>query len=25
VYRLGLAFELEQVGKWFHGANGGGE
>jgi hypothetical protein len=23
VYRVGLAFEFEQVGKWFHSSNGG--
>ncbi|MGA3371293.1 MAG: hypothetical protein ABSC48_05975 [Terracidiphilus sp.] len=25
VYRVGLAFEFEQVGGWFHAANGGGQ
>lgn len=25
VYRVGLAFEFNQVGEWFHGANGSGE
>lgn len=25
VYRVGLAFEFEQIGRWFHGTNGGGE
>lgn len=25
VYRVGLAFEFEQVGNWFHGAGGGAE
>jgi hypothetical protein len=23
VYRVGLAFEFEQIGKWFHSSNGG--
>jgi hypothetical protein len=25
VYRVGLAFEFEQIGGWFHGSQGGGE
>ncbi len=25
VYRVGLAFEFEQVGQWFHASNGGGQ
>ncbi len=25
VYRVGLAFEFEQIGNWFHGSQGGGE
>ena len=25
VYRVGLAFEFDQVGAWFHGSNGGGQ
>jgi hypothetical protein len=24
VYRVGLAFEFKQIGKWFHSAKGGG-
>ena len=24
IYRVGLAFEFDQVGEWFHGRNGGG-
>jgi hypothetical protein len=25
VYRVGLAFEFEQIGQWFHASNGGGQ
>jgi hypothetical protein len=25
VYRVGLAFEIEQVGRWFHSSNGGAQ
>ena len=25
IYRIGLAFEFEQVGEWLHGRHGGGQ